>query len=112
MFCMTEHEKREQIGMLAEEVSRIKGELNHINEKLTKALAAYQAMAGPRNINNWVVQNDKVVVVPQAQPSPNIDLGALLNVHELKEVLEHKEHLTSELKIATDRLRGLAPHLL
>jgi hypothetical protein len=112
---MTEHEKFEQVGRLAEEVSRLKGEVNHINEKLTHAFQAYQVMIQGSNPANWKVENGKLIVSPQpGRPigQPSVNLGALLGEHELIEVLEKRQNLTTELNHATTRLRSLAPHLL
>ena len=36
MFCMSENEKAEQIGKLAEEYSAARGHLNHVQERLTR----------------------------------------------------------------------------
>ncbi len=114
IFCMSDNEKFEQVGRLAEEVSRLKGELNHINEKLTRAFFAYQFLTQGQSPGNWRVDNGKVVAPAagrnQSQPLPQLE--ALLNEHELIEVIEKRQKLTLELQGATDRLKGLAPHLL
>ena len=112
MFCMTEHEKYEQVGRLAEEVSHLKGELNHINEKLNQAYYAYQAMVQGQNFNAWSVKDGKLII-PMRQPQmPPVNLEALLSTRELVDVLEKKQHLTTELEATSKRLRDLAPHLL
>jgi hypothetical protein len=109
-FYMSEHEKFEQVGRLAEEVSRLKGELNHVNEKLGRAYSAYQQMT--QSIPNmWNVVNGSVIVPTPQRPQSNVDADALLNKHQLIEILEHRQKLTSELTGALERLKGLAPHL-
>jgi hypothetical protein len=45
-------------------------------------------------------------------PGQPTQLEALLNEHELIEVLEKRQRITEELNAATARLRGLVPHLL
>lgn len=110
---MSEHEKLEQIGRLAEEVSRIKGELNQVSEKINRASAAYIRLAQSPMAVNWSVQNGQLHIPPANQyPAQNADFDALLNKHQLIEVIEHRQRLTQELNAASQRLRGLAPHLL
>jgi hypothetical protein len=41
MFCMSEQEKLEQIGALVEELSKLKGHLAHVAEKLQRAALAF-----------------------------------------------------------------------
>jgi hypothetical protein len=41
---MSEHEKQQQIGKLAEEVSHVKGQLNQLNEKLHRASTCFPAL--------------------------------------------------------------------
>jgi hypothetical protein len=114
MFCMTEHEKLQQIGGVAEEVSELKAGLNHITEKLTRAFTAYQLLTQGQSPNNWRVEGGKVIVPSMAGRAPGqpTQLEALLNEHELIEVLEKRQRITEELNAATARLRGLVPHLL
>ena len=111
MYCMTEHEKLQQIGGLAEEVSELRAGLNHINEKLNRALHAYTAMTQGQNITNWRVEGGNLIVPQRPQLPPGLP-EALLNAHELIEVLEKKKHITEQLDAATARLKGLVPHLL
>ena len=111
MYAMTEHEKDEQIARLVEEVSRLRGELNHINEKLNQAYLAYSAVSQGQTANSWSVKDGKLVVPVRQPQMPPVKLEALLNYHQLVEVLDGKQRLTSELSEATKRLSGLAPHL-
>jgi len=78
------------VGRVAEEVSHLKGELNHINEKLQRAYAAYSRMTQGQNVQNWSVQNGKLVVPGAPYNQPPADLDALLDAHQLKEILEKK----------------------
>jgi hypothetical protein len=110
-WFMGDNEKFEQVGRLAEEVSRLKGELNHVNEKLSRAFAAYQRMVQGQSPMNWNVQRGEIIVPAPYQQQPPADFAALLNKHELVEILEHKQKLAGELSAATERLKGLAPHL-
>jgi|HubBroStandDraft_1064217.scaffolds.fasta_scaffold98129_1 hypothetical protein len=112
MFCMSEEEKLLQVGRLAEEVSKLKGELNHLNEKLARTVQAY-AFAG-QNMAQIFTQGGHLMI--RSQPGrmigqPQLDLNALLSAHELDELLGERERIGTELKGATDRLRALAPHL-
>ena len=112
---MPEHEKFEQVGRLVEEVSRLKEEVHHVGEKLMRTFLAYQAMTQGQNPGYWRAENGEPIISRQPNRSgvpPQVDLGALLNQHELVEVLEKKQKLTAELNQATQRLRDLAPHLL
>jgi len=52
MFCMSEHEKYEQVGRLAEEYSEVKGKLNHIQEKLMRSQQVYQQLANVNFFNS------------------------------------------------------------
>ena len=109
MFCMSETEKLEQIGRLAEEYSKLKGELNHVTEKCTKAAQAYSFAA--QQFQTFVAVGDKVM--SRSQPGTQLAvLDSLLNQHQLVEVLNERERLTKEVKETGDRLRALAPHLL
>jgi hypothetical protein len=113
-MCMSEHEKYEQVGRLAEEYSRLKGELNHVNEKANRCQQAYQ-FAGQAFPHITVVDGKLVVTNPQLtrnfQPQ-GAELAALLSAHELSELLTERERLNREVKETGDRLRALAPHLL
>lgn len=108
---MSDQEKYEQVGKLAEEVSRFRGELNHTNEKLLRAYGAYQRMGQSQGPNTWTVQNGKIeVTAPYTQPQP-ADLLGLLSAHELTEILEHRQKLTGEMNAVLERLKKLAPNL-
>ena len=110
---MSEQEKFEQVGRLAEEVSRLKGEINHINEKLFKVFSAAQRLAQSTGPNYWSVSGDTLIIPTNTNyGNQTTDFSGLISKHELIEVLEHKQKLTAELSTATERLRGLAPHLL
>ena len=109
---MSEHEKREQIGHLAEEVSNLKGQINHISEKLQRTSFAYMRMSNSQGPHTWSFQNGALQIPSSAQSGvQNADLAALLNKAELTEILEHKHKLTTELNEKLERLKGLAPHL-
>ena len=111
MFCMTENEKLEQIGRAAEEYSHLKGRLNHVNEKLTQAQAAYQFLGQIQNFQNLRVQDGRLVN-PAQYGAPPQSLEGLLNTCELVEVLTEQQRLSAELANSGTRLKALAPHLL
>jgi hypothetical protein len=113
-YVMSEHEKYEQVGRLAEEVGHLKGKLNEINEKLMRAFDAYSRMAQSQTPQNWSVQQDalSVVAVSPSYGAQPADLSALMNQRELVAILQERQTLTLELQKATDRLKGLAPNLL
>lgn len=118
---MSDQEKYEQVGRLAEEVSKLRGDLNHVNEKLNRAFFAYSKMGNSSNPANWTLKGDgqnqsiQLVVTTNysnSQQIQNADLSALLNQHEIIKLLEQRDKLTKELNSTTERLRGLAPNLL
>jgi hypothetical protein len=111
-YVMSEHEKYEQVGRLAEEVGKLKGELNHVNEKLARASTAYNRLGqSTGGWTGWSVNNKTLLIPAPSYGGPMNDFSGLLNEHQLIEVLEHKQKLTVELNTATERLKGLAPHL-
>ncbi len=114
MFCMSENEKYEQVGRLAEEYSELKGHLAHLQEKLNLAQQDYVAAAqGPQGVNGLRVMDGKLI----AGPSPHTgnrqrDLEHLLDTHQLTELIEEKNRLLKEIAEKGERLKALAPHLL
>lgn len=112
MFCMSEEEKFMQIGRLAEEYSRFKEELNHVEKKVARVRQVY--IFTTQNFQNLLVQGDKLVATPEPgiMQQPPADFHALLNMHELIELLNERERLRCEVKEIGDRLRTLAPHLI
>ena len=111
---MSDDEKLEQIGRLAKEVGHLKGEINHVNEKLSRAFFAYNRMSQSPMTNNWNVSDGQLNIPSQSgqyQPQ-GAELDGLLNKHQLIEVLEHRQKLASELDEKSQRLKGLAPNLL
>jgi len=112
MFCMTENEKAEQIGKLAEHYSHLRGELNHVIQKLNNTQTAYQALGNPMAFQSLRVENGKIFYTSQqyGQPVPSID--GLLAHQQLKEIIEEKQRLTKELEVIGQQLKALAPHLL
>jgi len=111
MFRMSEQEKREQIGEAVEVYSRLKGELNHINEKLAHAQQDYAVAS--QVFGNLHVDNGKLIVPPQAYQAQSArSLEGLLNYTQLVELLTERDRLNAELGGAAARLKALAPHLL
>jgi hypothetical protein len=109
---MGEHEKYEQVGRLAEEVSHVKGKLGHVNEKGKRAQGDYGYAANMLVFPQLRTHGGKLIV-PQINPgTPVKTLEGLLNFHELTSVIEEKERLTVELGGLTAPLKELAPHLL
>jgi chromosome segregation ATPase len=107
---MSEQEKREQIGKLAEEYSEVKGKLIQLGEKLSKAHSDYQLLGQAQNFNNLRIDGGKLVF--QAAPSSQRALENLLNSSQLVELLTERDRLNGELKEISERLKALAPHLL
>jgi hypothetical protein len=114
MYCMSEHEKYEQVGRLAEEYSELKGHLAHVQEKLSLAQQDYVAASqGPQGVTGLRVMNGKLVAGPSPQSgNRQRDLEHLLNSHQLIEVLEERNRLQKEIAEKAARLKALAPHLL
>lgn len=108
---MSEHEKYEQVGRLAEEVSHAKGKLAHVNEKLSRAQRDYFFAGNSQIFQQLAIQEGKLVTPNPHRVQPHPTLDGLLSTHELIEVLEEKQRLTSELDGLVARLKGLAPHL-
>src|ERR1700731_3034029 len=114
IWHMSEHEKYEQVGRLAEEISHAKGKLAHVNEKLTRAQGdyAYASMSNSQVFQQLKAHEGKLIV-PMTHPNqPPRTLEGLLGTHELIHVLEEKQRLTVELNGLTSRLKELAPHPL
>jgi hypothetical protein len=110
MFSMSENEQFEQIGKLAAEYSEVKGRLNHIEEKLVRAQADYQAAGRPDTFPKITVQNgEPFAVVP---PNQRRTLDGLLDSHQLVEVLETRGRLRLEVAGLAERLKAIAPHLI
>jgi ABC-type phosphate transport system auxiliary subunit len=108
---MSEHEKELQIGKLAEEYSNLKGELNHVSEKMTRAQQAYQQLANLNAFNTLRVINGILVAnLPPQNLQRNVE--GLLGTDELKHFVAEKERLNTELRQLAERLKALAPHLL
>lgn len=110
MFCMSEQEKYEQVGRVAEEYSHLKGKLNHVAEKLTLAQSAYQIAA--QSFQAIKVENGKAVVAAPQWGNQQRPLEHLLSSAELAEVLTERDRLVAEVAGAAARLKALAPHLL
>jgi len=106
---MSENENLEQIGRAVEEYSRLKGEVNHIQEKLNKCQSDF-ALAS--QLLPFLRVQDGKLIVPAQLPNQQTSLDGILNVHQLIEVLGEKERLVSDLNAATTRLKALAPNLL
>jgi hypothetical protein len=106
-MVMSEHEKLLQVGRLAEEYSKLKGELNHFEEKLNHANRSYQYVS--QSFTSLSLQNGILTVL---NPRSGGDLKGLLNEHELHEVLQERDRLRAELEESRTRLRALAPHLV
>ena len=112
---MTENEKAEQIGRLAEEYSRVRGKLNHIIEKLNHLQSLYSILSNPQTFQSLRIENGKLLLTPNpafpyGQQAPNLD--GLLDHPQLLEIVEEECNLTKELESLTGRLKALAPHLL
>jgi len=110
---MSDRDKLQQIGGAAQEVSELKVDLNHINEKLNQTLSAYQALAQSGGIESWRAQEGRLVVTPPPEfREKDYSTDGLLGLRELIEVLEEKQRILESLNAAISRLRGLVPHLL
>jgi hypothetical protein len=108
MFCMSEQEKYEQVGRLAEEYSRVKGELNHVSEKIERAAAGYK-FAG-NNFANLRLQDGWLTAANQVPGQKSLE--DLLGYRELAEAFKRRDELTAEVGKVAIRLRALAPHLV
>jgi len=108
---MSENEKLTQIGRAAQEYSNLKGQLNHVHERIGQALADYQLAV--QVFQNLRAEDGKLVF-PHAAHMGNRprSLDGLLNASQLTDLLAEEERLSIELDAATTRLRGLTPHLL
>ena len=115
MFCMSENEKAEQIGKLAEEYSAARGHLNHVQERLTRFWSEIVPLANQQIFQTLRV-DDGVIKFNPAPPyqrqTAHSSLEGLLDHKQLKEVLEEKQRLAEEISKLAERLKALAPHLL
>lgn len=114
-YVMSEKEKYEQVGKLAEEVGHLKGKINELNERLMRAFQAYTRMTQSQGPNAWSVNGDNLQIPTNMggyNPNSPVDFGALLDARELKAILQERQTLQAELNKATERLKGLAPNLL
>jgi hypothetical protein len=106
---MSEHEKLLQVGRLGEEYSQLKGELNHVMEKINRAQSAY-SFAGS-NFNNLRVDGDRLLANTYGAVQV-YDFTGLANESELVHLFRERDRLVGVLKETGDRLRALAPHLV
>jgi hypothetical protein len=113
MFCMSEHEKREQIGKLAEEYSELKGKLGHVQERLLRSQQAYLMVGNQNAFANLKVQDGKLLTTGNpSNPAMVRPVEGLLGEQQLIEILEERNKLTFELAELAVRLKALTPHLL
>jgi len=110
MFCMSEHEKREQIGELAEKYSHLKGELNHLQERLNRAQVQCGILGNRSNFEAMWINNGNLYT--RSQQASQVLVDGLLNAHELKQCIEEKQRMAAELNDLKQRITALAPHLL
>ena len=110
---MSEHEQEQNIGRLVEEMNHTKDKLNHVNEKLRQAQQDWSYLVQGGAYAYLQVRDGKIVAVgnPQGQRVQERSLEALLNHHELVEVLEEKQRWTAKYNEAAQHFRTLAPHL-
>jgi len=108
---MSEEEKLLQVGRLAEEYSKLRGELHLIEEKVARTGQAYAHAT--QSFQTLSVRDGKLFASPQpGRPTGTIELQHLLDEHQLVELLVHRENLRGEVKETGERLKALAPHLL
>jgi hypothetical protein len=113
MFCMTEHEKALQIGHLAEEYSNLKGELNHLEEKVGRVGRAYAFMGTGATFQNINVQLGALILLnAQSRGQVAHDFADLLNQRELVELFTERNRVREEVQRVGERLKALTPHLL
>jgi hypothetical protein len=113
MFCMSENEKREQIGKLAEEYSELKGKQAHVQERLTRAQQAYAMVSNQNSFGSLKVQDGKLFTSGNSpQPAVVRPVEGLLSEEHLIALLEERKRLGIELAELAVRLKALAPHLL
>jgi hypothetical protein len=111
MFYMSEQEKLEQIGALVEELSKLKGHLAHVTEKLVRAQQAYSVVGA--NFAQLKIADGRIVLAtPQRHPGQQLgNPDALLNENQLVEALQERDRLNNEIRVISERLKPLAPHL-
>jgi hypothetical protein len=107
MFCMSEEEKREQIGALVEEYSHLKGKLAHVNEKLSRCQQSYVYVG--QNFQNVRVANGQLAIQPGRPGVASVH--GLLDNAQLAEAITERDHLNEEVRQLQERLKPLAPHL-
>jgi hypothetical protein len=108
MFCMSDHEKYEQIGHLAAEVSRLNGLHKHLEEKMRRIQSAYQQAA--QQVLNMKGENGKLLASAGPQLFRPFD-HELLDNSQLAKVLEEGAEIVAEIEDKRRRLKDLAPYL-
>jgi hypothetical protein len=111
---MGDHEKAMQIGNLATDYSRLRGELNHVEEKLKRAQLAAQFFG--HFFPSMVLRGGNIAVLDQtsrlASGATVNDFPGLLSHAQVLEAFEERQRLGTELGSVAERLRALAPHLV
>ncbi len=109
MYIMSDAEKLEQIGRLAEEYSRLNGEFAHLNERLMQAKNACTLFT--QGFNGLIVQDGKLIS-PTGRLGAATEITGLLNIHETVETMMARDRLKNELQALKDRIKKIAPNLL
>lgn len=108
---MSETEKLLQVGRLTEEYSRLKGELNHLEEKIKRAQFGAQFFSN--NAGNLRADEDSLALVPGTRVTQGnlIDLQGMLSYREALEAFGERKRLQAEVAEVGKRLNSIAPNV-
>jgi hypothetical protein len=103
---MSEHEEPQQIGRLAEEYARLKGEVSCIDERIERARRAYLLAA--ITFDHIVVHEDQLSLgsSDEVAKCSGANLQNLLGTREVVELFSERSRLRAELDGVRSKLRG------
>jgi hypothetical protein len=108
---MSEHEEAHQIGSLAEDYARLKGEVSRVEERVERAHRACVAVA--ISFSDIVVEEDRLTLAgtDEQTKSSAAHLQNLLGTRELIELFHERSRLRAELEAVRVKLRGWLVHV-
>jgi hypothetical protein len=111
IFAMSEHEEPQQIGRLADEYARLKGEVQGVEDRVKRAHRAYLVAA--ISFEEIAVHGDQISL-QGGDDSANYsssNLQNLLGTHELTQLFHERDRLRGDLEEVRSKLRGWLTHV-
>ena len=112
MYRMSEEEKEAQIGKLVLEYSEVKGHLNHLEERLRRAIDQSLSFGQLKDFNQIQIVDGVAQVRATFPLNKLVALDGILSSRELVEIVESRKAKLAELEQLANRVRAVAPHLL